>query len=83
MTERLSKWHSANVKPELPGWYDVRYQNQSATEPYFRRRYFDGAAWRFNPQSGTCLFGNNKKNAPYEAWRGLAEDPNGCSSHNT
>lgn len=67
MSERLTEWFPANVKPALPGWYEREYgiEWMAKSHDYWNGRYWlvgDGKVARVRASSDM-------------RWRGLAEDP--------
>jgi hypothetical protein len=80
MSAKLTPWFNLDRdgNPTLPGWYDVRYK--SRRNAHYKRRYFDGEKWRFGPEAGATLFGNEPGAKRHEHWRGLAKCPSAAKS---
>jgi len=75
MKKRLTKWFGPDVKPTIPGVYDVKDVGQRHA---YGAQYWNGHHW--------CRWGTDREDAAQSAkggkslfqrinWRGLAEKP--------
>lgn len=61
---RMTPWMPAHVRPVRAGWYERHYIDG------IYRHYWDGAAWRFSPDSKEHW---RQCELEYPMWRGLSQ----------